>query len=262
LAIETYVVNGSASSTSAAALFAESVGTVQTTNEYADIAEGDLTTDLDQLHGAQRNIEGQRQILIRQRDQDQAVQNQRSSYLSHATATASQLQSLQAQVTGQLASAVAQQDAAQAQVAAAAVATAQRTTIQRTGTTGATTGSTAGSTTGSTTGSTAGSTTTAPSTADPPPGSTNPVDPTLPPFLQCVAQAESGDNYQAVSPNGLYMGAFQFSQATWNYAAEAAGLNYLVGVPPNEATKAEQDTVAVTLYALDGERPWLGDRCT
>jgi hypothetical protein len=38
-------------------------------------------------------------------------------------------------------------------------------------------------------------------------------------------------------------------------------LAFLVGVQPNDATKAEQDTVAVALYALDGDRPWLGDRC-
>ena len=89
-----------------------------------------------------------------------------------------------------------------------------------------------------------------------------PRRPPLPPFLQCVVQAESGGNYGAVSPNGEYMGAFQFSQSTWNMAAQAAGLPYLVGVPPNRATKAEQDTVAVTLYSLDGEQPWLGDRCS
>ena len=77
-----------------------------------------------------------------------------------------------------------------------------------------------------------------------------------------MVQAESGGNYGAVSPNGLYMGAFQFSQSTWNLAAQAAGLPSLVGVRPNLATKAEQDTVAVALYALDGEQPWLGDRCS
>jgi hypothetical protein len=77
-----------------------------------------------------------------------------------------------------------------------------------------------------------------------------------------VVQAESGGDYQAVSPNGLYMGAFQFSQPTWNYAARAAGLPGLVGVHPNLASKASQDTVAVALYALDGEQPWLGDRCS
>ncbi len=78
-----------------------------------------------------------------------------------------------------------------------------------------------------------------------------------------MVQAESGGNYGIVSPNGLYMGAFQFSQPTWNTAASAAaGLGLLVGVAPNEATRAEQDTVAVTLFALDGQQPWLGDRCS
>ena len=88
------------------------------------------------------------------------------------------------------------------------------------------------------------------------------ADPALNGFLSCVVQAESGGDYGVVSPNGLYMGAFQFSQSTWNSAAQAAGLGLLVGVPPNEATRAEQDSVAVALFALDGQQPWLGDRCS
>jgi len=87
------------------------------------------------------------------------------------------------------------------------------------------------------------------------------TDPALNPFLQCVVQAESGGNYAAVSPGGTYMGAFQFGQSTWDLAAQAAGLPGLVGVPPNTASRADQDTVAVALYALDGQQPWLGDRC-
>jgi Transglycosylase-like domain len=253
LAIETYVVNGSASSASGAGVFAENVNTAQTANEYADIAEGNLAKDVAELHTAQRNEQGQQQLLTRQKDQDVAVQNQEASYLTQANATASQLQSLQSQVTGQLATAVAQQDAAQARAAAAAVAAAQRTTIQRTGTTVPA---------APTSTSTAPDPPTTSTSAPNPPAGVDLADPALPPFLACVAQAESGGDYQAVSPNGLYMGAFQFSQATWNYAAEAAGLDYLVGVPPDEATKAEQDTVAVTLYNLDGQRPWLGDRCS
>jgi hypothetical protein len=88
------------------------------------------------------------------------------------------------------------------------------------------------------------------------------ADPALNAYLQCVVQAESGGDYGDVSPNGQYMGAFQFSQPTWNTAAVAAGLPGLVGTPPNVASKADQDAVAVALYALDGEQPWLGDRCT
>jgi Transglycosylase-like domain len=58
------------------------------------------------------------------------------------------------------------------------------------------------------------------------------------------------------------MGGFQFSQATWNMAAPAAGLPDLVGVPPNQASPAAQDDVAIALYTLDGKQPWLGDRCS
>ena len=73
-----------------------------------------------------------------------------------------------------------------------------------------------------------------PSVADVSP---NMIDPTLNPFLQCVVRVESGGNYQAVSPNGLYMGAFQFSQPTWNYAAQASNWAILIGVPPNRASR-------------------------
>ena len=82
----------------------------------------------------------------------------------------------------------------------------------------------------------------------------------MPRFLQCVLQVESGGNYAAVSPDGLYMGGFQFSQPTWNEAAQLAGMPQLVGVPPNQATPAEQDDLAIALYQADGEQPW-NDSC-
>jgi peptidoglycan hydrolase CwlO-like protein len=238
LAIASYVLNGSVSSSSGASLFAENVRTVQSANEYATIVIGNVNEAVDKLHTAQRSVQGTLQVLVRQSDRDRAEQAAQANYLSQSTTTVSHMEAVQAQVTGQLAAAVTQQDAALGQAAAAAVATAQKTTVQKS----------------------AGTTTT--TSPGPVVVTVSTTDPALNPFLQCVVQAESGGNYQAVSPDGLYMGAFQFSQATWNYAAQAAGLGNLVGVPPNEATKAEQDTVAVALYALDGERPWLGDRCS
>ena len=170
----------------------------------------------------------------------------------------------QASLTGQLASAVAAQQTAQAKVAAAAVVSAAKVV---------TTQSSARSSTGSSTRSSPPVTIPTSPAPSPPPaaGPTGPVngdpypslaDPALNPFLACVVQAESGGDYGAVSPNGTYMGAFQFSQPTWNSAASAAGLGLLVGVPPNLATKPEQDSVAVALFALDGQQPWLGDRCS
>jgi len=89
---------------------------------------------------------------------------------------------------------------------------------------------------------------------------TNGALPALPPFLQCVIQAESGGNYQAVSPTGQYMGAFQFSQSTWNEAAQLAGIPSLVGVPPTAASPRDQDLLAIALYDADGEQPWY-DPC-
>lgn len=244
LAIASYVLNGSVSSASGASLFSENVTTVQSANEYATIAIGNLNQAVDQLHSAQRNVQNTLVVLIRQSDRDRAEQTAQATYLAQSNTTVSQMETVQAQVTGQLAQAVAQQNAALGQAAVAAVATAQKATVTRSG----------------------GTAPPPPPTPTPSPGtvvvSVDTTDPALNPFLQCVVQAESGGNYQAVSPNGLYMGAFQFSQATWNYAAQAAGLDNLIGVPPNQATKAEQDTVAVALYALDGERPWLGDRCS
>jgi len=234
LAIESYILNGSVSSSSGASLFGENVGTVQAANEYTTITVGNVDMAVSQLHAAQRAAQEQQQVLIRQRARDTAEQTEQATDLSQANSTVSQMESVQAQVTGELAAAVTQQQAAQGQAALTAVTTAQRVATQRGGA--------------------------SPAPAGAP--STNTTDPALNPFLTCVVQAESGGDYQVVSPNGLYMGAFQFSQSTWNYAARAAGRPDLVGVPPNTASKADQDTVAVALYSLDGERPWLGDRCS
>jgi hypothetical protein len=63
-----------------------------------------------------------------------------------------------------------------------------------------------------------------------------------------------------VSPDGQYMGGFQFSQGTWNEAAQLAGMPQLINVPPNEATPAQQDDLAIALYNADGEQPW-NDSC-
>jgi len=237
LAIASYVLNGSVSSSSGASIFAENVRTAQTANVYATITVGNLNQAVDQLHSAQHNVQTQLAALVRQSAQDQSEQAQQATFLAQSNATVAHMETVQAQVTGQLEAAVAQQSAALDHSAVVAVTSAQKVTTSKGG----------------------AATSPNPDTAV---ASVNPTDPALNPFLQCVVQAESRGDYQAVSPNGLYMGAFQFSQSTWNYAARAAGLGNLVGVPPNLATKAEQDTVAVALYALDGERPWLGDRCS
>ena len=185
----------------------------------------------------------ERATLEQQEAQDQATTNQEATLANAARQTEVQLASKQSEITGELAVAVAQQQAAQAAAAAAAVRAAQAKAAAAAATSRASAPPSATSTTPQ--GSAA---------------STSSGDPSLPPFLQCVLQAESGGNYDAVSPGGTYMGGFQFSQATWNEAAELAGMPQLVNVPPNEATPAEQDDLAIALYEADGEQSW-DDSC-
>jgi hypothetical protein len=173
------------------------------------------------LHTDEVQLRAEETTLQQQRAADQAVTDQEAALDQRAGEIQVQLESKQSEVSGELAAAVAQQQAAQAVAAAAAVRAAQQA---------------AGNTPGA---------------------GANPV---LNAFLRCVVQAESNGNYGAVSPGGQYMGAFQFSQATWNEAAQLAGMPQLIGVPPNQATPAEQDALAIALYNADGQQPWY-DPC-
>ncbi len=56
------------------------------------------------------------------------------------------------------------------------------------------------------------------------------------------------------------MGGFQFSQSTWNDAAQLAGMPQHIKGPPNDASPADQDDLAIALYNADGEQPW-NDSC-
>jgi len=256
-AIRSYMSYGTGSTTPDGVLFGGGQETGEAASEYSSIAVGNITTAVDQLRTAESTLRAHQAALDQQQSQDRSDQNTRATVLSQANESANQLQSLNAHVTGQLAAAVAAQATAQADAAAAAVAAAQRATTKvaptRTSTTPTTPASPpAGS-------GASGSTTTAPAAGGG--GSTNTTDPALNPFLQCVVQAESGGDYSINTGNGYY-GAFQFSQSTWDFAAQEAGRPDLVGVLPSAASKADQDTVAVALYALDGQQPWLGDRCS
>jgi hypothetical protein len=70
-----------------------------------------------------------------------------------------------------------------------------------------------------------------------------------------VRKCESTHNYAAVSPTGLYRGAYQFSQQTWDWVA---GIHWphLVGIDPVDAEPAWQDVMAYTLYAMRGWDQW------
>jgi hypothetical protein len=211
---------------------------------YEDVASGDIALTIDSIHIDENRLRAERATLAQQRAEDQATTNQEASLTNAARQTAASLAAQQSEVTGQLAVAVAQQQAAQAAAAQVAIRAAQAKSAAATATT-----SRAPSTTS-----------TVPQASGTDPLSTPTADPQLPPFLQCVLQAESGGDYQAVSPDGQYMGGFQFSQPTWNEAAQLAGMPQLINVPPNEASPAQQDDLAIALYNADGEQPW-NDSC-
>jgi hypothetical protein len=80
------------------------------------------------------------------------------------------------------------------------------------------------------------------------------------PFLVCTRGIESHGNYQAYNPSGPYLGAYQFTQSTWNGTASHAGRGELVGVDPRNASEYDQDDMAWTLYEWKGKGPW-GGRC-
>jgi hypothetical protein len=253
LAIVSYMNGGSALSASDSLLFSGNEQAGQVADEYSVIAAGNIEDALDQLHSAQHTLQSHQSTLQEAQVQDESDQTQQATDLAQAEGTQHQMEFVQSQITGQLATAVAEQAATEAANAAAAVAAAQKAALAAAQKAALAAAEKAGAAaqkagTGTATGVTAGR-------------PTSVADPALNPYLQCVVDAESHRDYGAVSPNGMYMGAFQFSQATWNLAAGAAGLSALVGVPPNLASKAEQDAVAVALYALDGHQPWLGDRC-
>ena len=256
----TAYVDMTAPSGQVAQLFSNNLNTEATRDEYQQIAVGSVDVAVDLLHTSQHQLQVDESSLRQQESADQSEQSQAASLVQQSAATQSQIEAQQQQVSGQLAQAIAQQQAAEAaRVAAAIHAAEQAAARQAAAEAAAAAQATPAAPSTTTTAAAAPSppTTAAPTTTVP----SGPVGNTaLNPFLECALQAESGGNYAAVSPNGLYMGGFQFSQPTWNEAALLAGMPYLVGVPPNEATPAEQDALAVALYALDGETPW-DDSC-
>jgi hypothetical protein len=80
------------------------------------------------------------------------------------------------------------------------------------------------------------------------------------PFLVCTRGIESHGNYQAYNGSGPYLGAYQFTQSTWNSTANHAGRGELVGVDPRDASEYDQDDMAWTLFEWKGKSPW-GGRC-
>ncbi len=78
-------------------------------------------------------------------------------------------------------------------------------------------------------------------------------------FLSCVKQRESHGDYTVHNTQGSgASGAYQFMPGTWNSTADSAGRSDLVGIDPASASPADQDAMAVELYAQRGAGPWGG----
>lgn len=99
-------------------------------------------------------------------------------------------------------------------------------------------------------------TTTTAAPAPAPPGLT--PTPSEASFLACVRQRESRGDYTAVDPSGTFMGAYQIYQGGWDAVARSIGRSDLVGVRPNRAAPADQDTIALAMLRQYGKSPWGG----
>ncbi|MHB1553423.1 MAG: lysozyme family protein [Acidimicrobiales bacterium] len=215
---------------------------------YAQVLSGDLNSAVAKLQADRHALSGEEATHAQIAAQAQRTLENANVALASAQAAEQKLAQQHASVTGELAVAVAAQQAQQAAAARAAAARAAAASAAAASAAAQASADPGG----------AQSPTVVP--AAPAPPSSSGAMPQLNTFLRCVVQAESSGNYQAISPTGQYMGAFQFSQPTWNEAAQLAGMPTLVGVPPYDASPRDQDLLAIALYNADGEQPWY-DPC-
>jgi hypothetical protein len=78
--------------------------------------------------------------------------------------------------------------------------------------------------------------------------------------LSCIRNRESHGDYSVMSRGGVYRGAYQYNQGTWNNASASAGRDDLVDVNPATAAPIDQDQVTIHYMDVVGLGPW-GGRC-
>lgn len=81
-------------------------------------------------------------------------------------------------------------------------------------------------------------------------------------FRECTIDHESrtAGMYGAVSPGGVYRGAYQFLGSTWRSVSVNAGLGEWADTPVDQVPPDVQDAVARFLWEHSGNSPW-GGRC-
>lgn len=102
------------------------------------------------------------------------------------------------------------------------------------------------------------STTTSSTTTTVPSTTTTTIGTNISAFFDCIRWRESRGDYGVVDPTGTFMGAYQFYQGGWDSIAAKVGRTDLVGVKPNHASPADQDTIAYAAYRMLGSAPWGG----
>lgn len=201
---------------------------------YDEVMIGDIPVTMHRLHSQEQELRVQRAAAQGAASRAQLALGNASVALARARAAGSSLSEQKASVTAQLSSAIAEQQAQEAAANAATLASRETPT--------------------------AATASTPAQVSSPAPASTPGGLPPLPAFLSCVMQHESDGDFGAVSPTGLYRGAFQFVQGTWDEAARLAGIPSLEGVLPNDASPRDQCLLAIALYGAVGEQPWY-DPC-
>jgi hypothetical protein len=73
--------------------------------------------------------------------------------------------------------------------------------------------------------------------------------------LARLRACESNGNYAIASSTGLYRGAYQFHQGTWDSVARQHLPRY-VGLDPAQAEPKVQDAMARALWSMTGPRSW------
>ncbi len=73
--------------------------------------------------------------------------------------------------------------------------------------------------------------------------------------LARLRACESTDNYEAISRSGLYRGAYQFDQTTWDDVAERF-FPWLTGLDPITVEPWWQDAMTRALWSERGKQPW------
>ena len=238
-AVDLYLEYGSSATNTS--LF-QSADAVQRQREYLTVAFGDTAVAIDQLNLARATLDADRTSVEHQQQADQAAQSAAASQLHQAQLAQSTLASDQAQVNGQLATVIAQQQAAEEAQAVAARAAAAAS---------------AGSSSTATAPAPSGGGTPAPTGGDPG-GAGATSDPTLPPFLVCVRQVNRAVTTRRCRPTVSTWGPSSSPSPPGTTPPRSPGCPAWSACPQH-GDQGRPGHPRPSPVNADGDQPWYGD---